>query len=55
MYLLYLGAVVCLNNKGEYGGATYNMDFSLSVMADGLDEVLAVPVDNQHPTGTTRN
>lgn len=40
----FSGGVVCLSKNGTVGGATYNMDFSYSVMADGLDGVEAIVV-----------
>ena len=41
----FSGGVVCLSKNGTVGGATYNMDFSYSVMADGMDSVKVVVVD----------
>ena len=35
---------MCLSAAGEYGASTYNMNFDMSVKADGMSEVLVVPV-----------
>ena len=40
----FSGGVVCLNNRGEYGAAAYNMGFSYSVQATGMTAVEVVVV-----------
>lgn len=45
----FSGGIVCLTKNGTVGGATYNMDFSYSVMADGMESVEVVDVvDNSY-------
>lgn len=36
--------MVCLNNRGEYGGAGYGWDFSYSVQTEEMHEPTVVPV-----------
>lgn len=49
-YPTFSGAVVCLSRDGSYGAATYNMDFEMSIMADGMSSVLIVPVPDMKNT-----
>ena len=42
----FSGALVCLNAEEEYGAATYNMGFQMSVMGDGMDSVEVIDVED---------
>lgn len=42
----FSGALVCLSANQEYGAATYNMGFQMSVMGDGMDEVEVINVED---------
>ncbi|OQS07737.1 N(4)-(Beta-N-acetylglucosaminyl)-L-asparaginase [Thraustotheca clavata] len=43
-YPSFKGGMVCLNTKGEYGGAGYGWNFSYSVMTMGMQKALVVKV-----------
>jgi N4-(beta-N-acetylglucosaminyl)-L-asparaginase len=45
-YPNFSGGIVCLSANGDYGAASYNMDFHMSVMEDGMTSVLVVPVED---------
>jgi hypothetical protein len=51
-YPSFLGALVCLAASEEYGAATYNMPFQLSVRADGMEEVRVEDVPDMKSSGT---
>lgn len=42
----FSGGLVCLSASQEYGAATYNMGFQMSVMGDGMDEVEVINVED---------
>lgn len=42
----FSGGIVCLSKNGTVGGAAYNMDFSYSVMKDGMADVDVIIVKN---------
>lgn len=44
-YPTFSGGIVCLTANQTYGAATYNMNFQISVMGDGLSEVQEIPVE----------
>ena len=43
-YPTFSGALVCLTAAEEYGAATYNMPFQMSVREDGMDGVQVIDV-----------
>lgn len=45
-YPSFSGALVCLSSSEVYGAATYNMDFQMSVMADGMSSVEVIDVEH---------
>ena len=42
----FSGALVCLTASQEYGAATYNMGFQMSVMGDGMEQVEVIDVED---------
>lgn len=47
-YPKFSGALVCLNNVGQYGAAAYNIEFTFSVMKDGFDDIDVIKVDDMN-------
>ena len=46
-YPTFQGGIVCLNNTGGHGAASYNMEFSYSLASDNTrGETISIPVAN---------
>mmetsp|Transcript_13821 Transcript_13821/g.14404 ORF Transcript_13821/g.14404 Transcript_13821/m.14404 type:complete len:128 (-) Transcript_13821:28-411(-) len=41
----FSGGIVCLTSNQTYAGATYNMNFQISVMGDGMTEVQEINIE----------
>jgi len=49
----FSGALVCLTASQDYGAATYNMGFQMSVMGDGMEEVEVINVEDMKMGGAS--
>ena len=41
----FSGGIVCLTSNQTYGAITYNMNFQISVMGDGMDEAQQIDIE----------
>lgn len=47
----FSGGLVCITKDGEHAGATNNMDFSYSLMQEGMSQVQVIPVTEDAKKG----